>query len=294
MNHRPVIRAIDPDGGKYSFAADVKILNSKPRQRVLRLDAMLKPRRLSLAVDRPGWSCFGVSVLLHAALVGALVIGAPIRITRVAETYVVEIVTAPPTIAVSHPPSPVSVKKAEPPPQPPEPEKEIPPPPKLEPVVVAAKPTPIPPAKISAPTPSVPSPLRIAVSVAPASATVAAPTKPVSTNTAPATLTGGNAEDVADPTYVNSIREAVAHQLHYPELALRRGIEGRVVLRLTLTASGHLLHATSSEPAADTALTNAALAAVRRAAPFPAWHGTRNSSALVCLTLPIRFKLDEN
>jgi protein TonB len=115
------------------------------------------------------------------------------------------------------------------------------------------------------------------------------------TSKTPAPATAGDAvEDVVDPGFVNSIRAAVAHQLRYPELALRRGIEGRVVLRLTLTASGNLLQASPSDPTADSALTNAALAAVRRAAPFPAWRGTRNPNARLSLLLPIRFKLDEH
>jgi len=141
----------------------------------------------------------------------------------------------------------------------------------------------------------VPSSLRIALAAAPASP----PAAPVITRTAASNTTAvatpaGNPEEVADPAYINSIRAAVAHQLHYPELALRRGIAGRVVLRLTMTASGHLLTATPEEPAADAALTKAALAAVRRAAPFPTWRGIHASNALVCLTLPIRFRLDEN
>jgi TonB family protein len=294
VNRRPLIRAIDPDGGKGSFAADVKILNSKPRRRVLCLDAMLKPRRLSLAVDRPGWYSFSVSVLLHVAFVGALVIWAPVHVARVIETYVVEIVTAPPQLAFSRQQPAVSPKKEEPP-KPPETKKEIPPP-KPEPVAVAAKPpppTPLP--RITPPAPSAPAPLRMATAApTPQPAAVAASTHTTTSNTTTAAAaSGGEVEDVADPVYVNSIREAVAHQLRYPELALRRGIEGRVVLRLTLTTSGHLLKATPGEPAADVALTNAALTAVRRAAPFPPWHGTRNPNALLSLILPIRFTLDE-
>jgi protein TonB len=293
VNRRPLIRAIDPDGEKGSFAAHVKILNSNPRPRVLRLGAALEPRRLSLTVARPAWSSFGVSVLLHAALVGALVLWAPARIARVVETYAVEIVTVPPSIAVGSQRSAVNAKKADPPPQPPEPKKESPPP-KPDPVVVTAKPSAPPPAKISSPAPSVSAPLRIAVASAPAAQpTAEAFSRTAPSNTVAAATSGGNAEEVADPAYVNSVREAVAHHLRYPEPALRRGIEGRVVLRLTLTASGHLLQATASEPAADIALTNAALMAVHRAAPFPAWRGMHKAHALVCLTLPIRFKLDE-
>ena len=260
---------------------------------------MFKPRRLSLAVDRPGWSSFSVSVLLHAAFVGALVIWAPVHVARVIETYVVEIVTAPPQLAVSGQPSAVSAKKeVPPPPKPPEPKKEIPPP-KPEPVVVAAPspPQPILPPRPMTPAPAVPSPLRIAVAASapqPAAVTAITHTTTSNNNTTAATASGGNVEDVADPVYVNSIRAAVAHHLRYPELAQRRGIEGRVVLRLTLTPSGRLLNATLGEPAADAALTNAALTAVHRAAPFPAWHGTRNSNALLSLILPIRFKLDEH
>jgi protein TonB len=258
--------------------------------------ALAKRPCVSLAVERLGGFSVGVSLLIHAAFVGAWVVWAPARRARVAETYAVEIVAVQPHIAFSEQRVAVSPPPAAPP-QPPEPKKEIPPPPP-KPVMVAAPPPSTPPAppRVVTPAPGTPAPLRMAVAGAPAPqpAAVAAAAHAAPSNTPVVATAQGVVEDVADPGYVNSIRAAVAHQLRYPAGALRRGVEGRVVLRLTLTASGHLVQAAPSEPAADSALTNAALAAVRRAAPFPPWRGTRNPNARLSLLLPIRFTLDEH
>ena len=64
------------------------------------------------------------------------------------------------------------------------------------------------------------------------------------------------------------------------------------MLRVTLDGAGRLLDTVPGVPAADATLTAAALAAVHHAAPFPPWAGARVQNATLCLTLPIRFKLD--
>jgi len=246
--------------------------------------AAAQPRRPSLTGARPGWRSVSISVLLHVAVVGAVVAWTPVKVVQDIPAYEVEIITAPPLIAFSSQPAAASPQKAEPPPQPPEPKKEIPPP-----VMVAEK-------MPTQPTPavSIPSPLRI--NVAAVSHAMPHATGAVSTNTLasvqPAKSSDG-AEEVTDPAYVNSVRAAVARKLRYPEPALRRGIEGRVVLRVLLDATGRLLDTAPGVPAADAALTAAALAAVQHAAPFPPWPGAHLQHATLCLTLPIRFKLDE-
>jgi protein TonB len=239
-----------------------------------------------LAGARLGWRSVGVSVLLHVAVVGAVVVWTPVKVAQDRPIYEVEIVTAPPLIAFSSQPAAASLQKAEPPPQPPEPRKEIPPP-----AMVAEK---TPPQSLPMPAVNIPSPLHIAVVAAPRSMSPA--TDSASTNTlkvAQRAKSSDGAEEVTDPAYVNSVRAAVARKLRYPEPALRRGIEGRVVLRVLLDATGRLLDTAPGVPAADSALTAAALAAVQHAAPFPPWPGAHLQHATLCLTLPIRFKLDE-
>ena len=249
---------------------------------------------MSGAPARPAWRGYALSLLLHAALLGAVVVWTP-KVIEVVRTYEVEILTVQPVIRLSAEPPAPAPKKTEPPPKPPEPKKEIlPPPPKPEPVLVAAvaKPEPMQLAHIAAPSSVVQSSLRIAVTSAPVPALVAVET--AATNSAPLVASGNGAEEVSDPAYISTVRAAVARHLRYPELALRRGAEGRVVLRLTLDAAGRLLDSGAGESTAgDRALLTAALAAVKRAAPFPPWQGVHHPDATLNLTLPIRFKLEE-
>ena len=246
----------------------------------------------TLTIKRPAWRSFALSLLLHSAVLGTVLAWTP-KAIEVARTYEVELLTAPPTYTLT--PAP---KKAEPPPKPPEPPKETPPPPpRPEPIVIAVaqkpQPAPAPIAQIPKVASTVPSPLRIAVASAPVAGPAANAAQPAVTNTALAVASGHGAEEVSDPAYISSVRSAIARHLRYPELALRRGTEGRVVLRLTLDARGQLLASAANEPADDRALLGAALAAVRRAAPFPPWHGVHNPDATLNLTLPIRFKIEE-
>jgi len=229
--------------------------------------------------------------LLHGAVIGLAVAWTP-KVIEVVRTYEVELITIRPVVALHQELPPVQ-KQAEPPPKPSQPKKAPPPPPKPEPVRVAAvaQPAPVMLPHIPKIVSAVQSPLRIAVTSAPAAAPVAAAS--AVTNIALAGVSGHGREEVSDPAYLNTVRTAVARHLHYPELALRRGVEGRIVLRLTLDAAGHLLDSAAGAPEGDSALLTAALAAVKRAAPFPPWQGAREPGATLNLTLPIRFKLEE-
>ncbi len=249
--------------------------------------------RPPVAGTRPAWRGLGLSLLLHGAVLGVVVAWTP-QVIEVVRTYEVNLVTAQPVVRLAPEPPPPVPQQVEPPPKPPEPKKALPPPPpKPEPILVAAvaKPAPAPMPHIPTIASVVPSPLRIAVSSAPAAAPVAVET--AVTNAAPAVVASHGSEEVSDPAYLNTVRTAVKRHLRYPELALRRGIEGRVVLRLTLDAAGRLLDSGAGTPEGDTALLGAALAAVKRAAPFPPWQGVHEPGATLNLTLPIRFKLEE-
>lgn len=233
-------------------------------------------------------------MLLHGAVLAAVVAWTP-QMVEAVRTYEVELVTVRPVVQLTAELPAPAPKKAEPPSKPPEPKQEIPPPkPPPAPLRVAAvaKPAPAPVAHVPVPASVVQSPLRMAVAMAAPTPAPVAVTLPA-TNSAPAVVSGRGTEEVSDPAYLDTVRKAVARHLRYPELALRRGVEGRVVLRLTLDASGKLLASGAGEPADDGALLGAALAAVKRAAPFPPWQGTHDTGATLNLTLPIRFRLDE-
>ena len=244
------------------------------------------------APARPAWHGLALSVLVHGVVIGVALAWTP-KVIEIVRTYEVELVTLRPVVALHREPPPVQ-KLAEPLPKPPQPEKAPPPPqPQPEPVRVAAvaQPAPVALPHVSKIASAVQSPLRIAVTSAPAAAPVTAAA--AATNSAPAVASGQGREEVSDPAYLNTVRTAVARHLHYPELALRRGVEGRIVLRLTLDAAGRLLDSAAGAPEGDSALLTAALAAVKRAAPFPPWQGAREPGATLNLTLPIRFKLEE-
>jgi len=239
---------------------------------------------------RPTWRGLTLSVLLHGAALGVAFAWTP-QVIEVVRTYEVDLVKVQPVVALREEPPVPAAKQAEPPPKPPEPKRALPPP-KPEPVIVAAvakpAPTPLPPMPTFASV--VPSPLRIAVPSASASASVAVAVP--ATNAAPTVAAGNGTEEISDPAHLNTVRAAVKRHLRYPELALRRGVEGRVVLRLTLDAAGRLLDSGAGTPEGDAALLSAALAAVKRAAPFPPWQGAHDAGATLNLTLPIRFTLE--
>lgn len=85
-----------------------------------------------------------------------------------------------------------------------------------------------------------------------------------------------------------AVRSAVARNISYPPAAKRQGIEGMAVLRLTVDLDGRLLEAVPVESSADV-FAEAALRAVRRAAPFPT---LTNDITALSVVLPVRFRLD--
>jgi protein TonB len=88
--------------------------------------------------------------------------------------------------------------------------------------------------------------------------------------------------------YWETVRAAVARNVRYPSVAIRKGIEGTIALRLTVDAQGNLVEAVPLEGSSDI-LIQSALSAARRAAPFPtpANRLEFGSSAV----LPIHFQL---
>lgn len=99
----------------------------------------------------------------------------------------------------------------------------------------------------------------------------------------------------SEARYWEDVRRRVAAEIRYPVEARRRGISGDVTLCVAVNARGMLIEARPvAQDGLAPELSGAALAAARRAAPFPppsfaAGAGTN----MVVALLPIRFELVE-
>jgi protein TonB len=98
---------------------------------------------------------------------------------------------------------------------------------------------------------------------------------------------GGAPGGDALAAYVARVRDAIARHKKYPSLARRRGIEGRVTLKLSIASDGSVLSsATLGSP--PVLLARSALAAVASASPFePPPAGSLR------IEVPIRYALNE-
>jgi protein TonB len=83
---------------------------------------------------------------------------------------------------------------------------------------------------------------------------------------------------------LNAAMAALVKEDFYPREAIERGIEGDVIVLLTLTASGGVADATVATSSGHAMLDAAALAAVRRIAGLP--------SAQRQVLLPVQFRLN--
>ncbi len=88
------------------------------------------------------------------------------------------------------------------------------------------------------------------------------------------------------------IREAVARRTVYPPSAVRRGVSGQVIVRIDIDSGGALLQAAVTTSSSDAALDQAALRAVREAAPFPPPPPMAFAAgATLRAFIPVRFEL---
>jgi protein TonB len=69
-------------------------------------------------------------------------------------------------------------------------------------------------------------------------------------------------------TYFNSIKRAIEVVWQYPELALRYGLQGRLLLEFSILGNGDLERATIVRTSGSNLLDEEALRAVKAAAPF--------------------------
>lgn len=103
-----------------------------------------------------------------------------------------------------------------------------------------------------------------------------------------ATGGSGSGEGVAipaRPTDLASVHAGIDRTLEYPRVARRNGIQGRTVLEFTLLKNGAIRDLVVRESSGHPILDQAALAAVRRAAPFPP------PGAIVSIAVPVVFRL---
>ncbi len=99
-----------------------------------------------------------------------------------------------------------------------------------------------------------------------------------------ASLATGNAMDERNPTPAAGNPKPI-----YPKIAIRRGIEGDVSLRVMLTASGVVSSVTIEKPSGSTLLDAAAVSAVKQWQFNPAMHEGEPAASVT--TVPIEFKL---
>ena len=105
-----------------------------------------------------------------------------------------------------------------------------------------------------------------------------------SPETSQASLATGNAMDESNPTPAAGNPKPI-----YPKIAIRRGIEGDVSLRVMLTASGVVSSVTVEKPSGSELLDAAAVSAVKQWQFNPAMH--QGEPAASVTTVPIEFKL---
>ncbi|MBT3706899.1 MAG: TonB family protein [Proteobacteria bacterium] len=105
-----------------------------------------------------------------------------------------------------------------------------------------------------------------------------------SRETSQASLETGNAMDESNPTPAAGNPKPI-----YPKIAIRRGIEGDVSLRVMLTASGMVSSVTVEKPSGSKLLDAAAVSAVKQWQFNPAMHQGEPTASVT--TVPIEFKL---
>ena len=162
----------------------------------------------------------------------------------------------------------------EPPPPAPAPPVVEPPPPVVDELAAKPKPKPKPLPKPVAKQPPKPQPKPVE---APPPAPVAAPAPPAPPAPAPVTPPSANAAYLKNPAP------------EYPQMALRRGWEGTVLLRVEVLASGKPGQIQIQKSSGRDALDAAALAAVKRWSFVPAKQGDVAQAGWV--SVPIDFKL---
>jgi protein TonB len=158
----------------------------------------------------------------------------------------------------------------------------------------AAPPQPEPP-KPKAAQPPKPLPVKTSASPAQQAPSAQPEAAPTETAVAPAAPAPSPAPPAAVEPAVEPPRYNAAYLSNpkpaYPLAARRRGIEGKVLLRVEVSPGGECLHAELKKSSGHDMLDQAALEAVRKWRFVPARRG--NSAVAAWVEVPIAFKLDE-
>lgn len=95
--------------------------------------------------------------------------------------------------------------------------------------------------------------------------------------------------DVVQSNFFSEVHAAISSEVRYPPIARRGGLEGEVLLRLSIAWTGEVIAVRPSGRSASL-LSKAALVAVERAAPLPV--PPPELSAPVELSIPIAFRIE--
>ena len=93
----------------------------------------------------------------------------------------------------------------------------------------------------------------------------------------------------AHDLFLSKIRSRIEHQKYYPRMAKRLSHEGVVNLKLVIAANGSIAELKLLTSSGYSSLDNAALEAVKKAAPFPDPQG--NGRKDIALTIPLSYSL---
>jgi len=274
----------------------------------------LRDRKVSLNA-----TMVGLSLMAHAAALVSLLLLVPDRAespveqteTSIALLFLAVPANPPPSTDAAPPDpgdivstdteqSPAETLSDEPAPSPAMLSSETPAPTVFDPVPVPAASAPMPEPEPVAKAPSPPAPPAPAKRPAASHAHVSPAkrlTSPPSVDPRPATGTqapaNGSASPVAAPPLIPP-RPVAGMETNgapaYPGAALRRGEQGRVVLRVSVSADGAPLAVDLAETSGHESLDSAALSAVRRWRFVPAMQSGRPVPAIA--VVPIRFRLD--
>ena len=90
--------------------------------------------------------------------------------------------------------------------------------------------------------------------------------------------------------YIRGVSTAVAKQKRYPRIAMQRGWQGEVMLRVVVDSNGNLVDVAVQQGSGYEALDREAIEMVRRAAPFPLTAGMKREE--LAISLPVQFRLE--
>ncbi|NEX11603.1 MAG: hypothetical protein C1942_02730 [Prosthecochloris sp.] len=93
----------------------------------------------------------------------------------------------------------------------------------------------------------------------------------------------------AHDLFLSKIRSRIEHQKYYPRMAKRLSHEGVVHLKLVIAANGSIAELKLLMSSGYSSLDNAALEAVKKAAPFPDPQGYDRKD--IALTIPLSYSL---